>query len=131
MHKRARLQRGVAALLMTLQLGGCTYWRVESTPTTAVVERHQPAVVRVQYAAGPRQIVYHPAIRGDSLFGTGSAESERHDRAFALTSVRQVETHHVSAERTAALVMGIGAVAFLAAMIGLSRMQGCCENWGQ
>jgi hypothetical protein len=124
MHQRAMLQRGVAALLMTLQLGGCTYWRVESLPPTVVVERHQPAVVRVQSGDGPRQVVYRPEIRRDSLVGTRSYESKRQDRAFALAGVTQVETHHVSADRTAALVMGIGAVAFAAIMIALSGMQG-------
>ena len=131
MHKRATLQRGVAAFLMTLQLGGCTYWRVESAPLTTVVEQHQPGVVRVQYGDGPRQVVYRPAIRGDSLVGARSYESRRHDRAFALTGLKQVETHHVSGDRTAALVLGIGAVAFAAIMIGLSQMQGPFDNWGQ
>ena len=131
MPKRAKLQSGVAGLLMTLQLGACTYWRVESLPPTAVIERHQPAVVRVQSAVGPRQVVYRPEIRGDSLVGTRSYESRRQDRAFALTGVTQVETHHVSGDRTALLVMGIGAAVFAAFMIALSGMQGPFDNWGQ
>ena len=131
MQKRALLRRGVAALLMTLQLAGCTYWRLESLPPTAVIERQQPDVIRLQHGAGRRQLLYAPVIRGDSVIGGRSYDSRRQDGAVALAGVTGLETHHVSPGRTAALVMGIGAVAFVAAIIGLSRMQGTFDNWGQ
>jgi len=123
MHKRAMLQRGVATLLMTVQLSGCTFWQVESLSPVAVVER-QPESIRVQFGDERRQVLYKPAIRGDSLVGSRSYDSKRHDRAFALTGVTKVETHHFSANRTVALVLGIAAIGFAAAMIGMSTMQG-------
>lgn len=130
MHKRAMLHRGVAGLLMIVQLSGCTVWQVEPVSPVAVVER-QPEYIRVQFRAEQRQVLYEPEIRGDSLLGSRSSDSERHDRAFALTGVTQVETHHVSAGRTVALLMGIGAIGFAAFYIGMSRMQGPFDNWGQ
>jgi len=130
MHKRAMLHRGVAVLLMTVQLSGCTVWQVESLSPAAVVER-RPENIRVQFDDERRQVLYKPEIRGDSLVGSRSYESNRHDRAFALTGVTQVETHHVSANRTVGLVLGIGAIGFAAFMIGMSSMQGPFDNWGQ
>jgi len=116
--------KAVAALLMTVQLAGCTYWKVETVSPVALIENHQPDVLRVQSGDGRRQLLYEPAIRGDSLVGTSSYDSKRQNRSVALAGVTRVETHHVSANRTVAMIMGIAAVVAAAGLIAVSQMQG-------
>ena len=130
MHERAMLQRGVAVVLMAVQLSGCTVWQVETLSPVAVVER-RPESVRVQFGDARSHVLYKPEIRGDSLVGSRSYDSKRHDRAFALAGVTRVETHHVSANRTVGLVLGIAAIGSVVAMIAMSTMQGPFDNWGQ
>lgn len=125
------MQRALAAFLMSVQLVGCTYWKIEALPPAALIEHQQPSVVRVNDVDGRRQLLYQPGIRGDSLVGSRNYDSNRRDRAVPVAGVTQLETHHVSANRTVGLLMGIGAVVGAALLIAVAGMQGPFDNWGQ
>ena len=123
------LRRSVALLLMAGHVSACTGWRVESLSPAEVVEQQRPSEMWVQDDDGRREVLYQPEVRGDSLVGRRDWSAEHPDRSLALTNVKVVATRHVSAGRTAALVLGIGAI--VAVMVGLSRVQGPFDNWGQ
>jgi len=130
MSRHRMVQRNVAViLLMTGQLGGCTGWRLESLSPAEVVEQQQPGEIRVQQSDGRREVLFQPAVRGDNLLGRRDWNSKRPDRALALTDVREVATRHVSAGRTAGLVLGIGAI--VGVIVALASFQGpfdnCCQ----
>ena len=129
MSKYSLLQRSVAVMLMTGQLSGCTGWHVERLSPAEVVERQQPSTIRVESGDGRREVLYEPEVRGDSLIGRRDWSDKQHNRALALTDVKQVATRRVSAGRTAGLVLGIGAI--VGVVVGLSSMQGPFDNWGQ
>jgi hypothetical protein len=123
------LQRSVAVLLITGQLIGCTGWHVESLSPAEVVERQQPNEIRVQHGDGRREVLYQPEVRGDSLLGRQDPSAAHHDRGLALTDVKVVATRHVSAGRTAGLLLGIGVM--VGVLVAVSTMQGPFDNWGQ
>lgn len=124
MSKRQLLQRGAALMLMTVQLSGCTYWQVKNLPPADVIDRHRPAEIRVQHADGGHEVLYEPAIRGDTLVGYRSWSATKQDRALALTDVTTVATRRVSAGRTARLVLGVSIVGgIVAALVGMHNMK--------
>ena len=110
MVQRGFLQRSVAVILLSGQLSGCMGWRAEHLSPADVVERQRPGAVRVQYADGYREVLYDPEVRGDSLVGRGDWSAKQRDRARALTDVREVATRHISASRTAALLLVLGTI---------------------
>src|SRR5689334_12223563 len=119
----------LAIIMMSGQLSACTGWRVEDlSPADVIAERH-PGELRVQRRDGRSEVLYSPAVNGDSLVGRRSWSSKQPDRALALADVTGVATHRISAGRTAALVVGVGAV--VGVVVALGSMQGTFDNWGQ
>jgi len=116
MYKRAFLSRGLAVILMSGQISGCTAWRVEPLSPADVVERQQPSEVRVQHADGRREVLYKPEVRGDSLLGRRDWRAKHPNRTLMLSDVREVATPHVSGGRTAALVLVVGVVGVIVAL---------------
>lgn len=115
MSRSVILRRPVAALLLVLQLAGCTSWHVETLPPAELIARKHPSRLRVEESNGKRVTVYRPEVQGDSVVGRTSADSKR-SRAVSLDSVRSVSTGHLNAGRTILLVLGVPAVADLAAI---------------
>ncbi len=129
MSKSQWLQRSVAVIVMSGQLSSCTGWRVESLSPVDVIEDQHPGEIRVQRGDGRSEVLYRPEVNGDSLVGRRDWSAKQPDRAVPLTDVKGVATRHVSVGRTAALVLGIGAL--VGVFIGLGSMQGPLDNWGQ
>lgn len=122
--------RVVAVVLIACQLTtACTTWRLETLSPSDVITQRQPDVVRVDRADGRREVWYGPAIHGDSLVGWWDTSRKQRDRALPLTDIRQVSTSHTSASKTALVLLPVAAL--VAIGIGLSRMQGPLDNWGQ
>ena len=130
MCKRAFLSWCLAVMLMSSYLSGCTGWRVESLSPAEVVERQQPSEVRVQYGDGRREVLYGPEVRGDSLLGRRDSSATQPDRRLMLSDVRHVATRHISAGRTAGLVLGIGIVGVIVALQNLHLDLGGLGNIG-
>ena len=128
MCKRAMLSRSVAVILMIGQFSGCTGWRVEPLSPAAAVERQRPSEVRVQLGDGRREVLYHPEVRGDSLLGHRDWSAQQPDRALALTDVKVLETNHISGGRTAALVLGVGAI--VGVIVAVQNIHFNLGNWG-
>ncbi len=129
MPKSQWLQRSIAVIVMSGQLGGCTAWRVETLSPAELIDQRHPGEIRVQRGDGRSEVLYSPEVDGDSLLGRGNWDAKQSDRAMALSDVKGVATRHVSAGRTVALVAGLGAV--VGVLIGVASMQGPLDNWGQ
>jgi hypothetical protein len=119
------------ALVLGLQLGGCTTWRLEGVAPAELIARDHPAKIRVR---GPRQrpeVLYRPEIRGDTLVGRHRAHARTPDRSIALTEVTSVATSHVNAGKTVGLGLGHVAVLGGALLIAVSTIDGPFDNLGQ
>ena len=116
MCRRGIVSRGLAVILMSGQVSGCTGWRVEALSPADVVERQQPSEVRVQHADGRREVLYEPEVRGDSLLGRRDPRAKHPDRTLMLSDVREVATPHISGVRTAVLVLGVTIVGVIVAL---------------
>jgi hypothetical protein len=102
------LQRVIAIVLMAGQLSACTSWRPEGLSPAEVIRTERPTALRVERQDGHREVLYQPDVQGDSLLGRHAEGDKMSNRALALMDVKQVATRHVSASRTAALVLGMG-----------------------
>ena len=124
------LKRPVAAVLVVLQLSGCTSWNVETLPPAELISQKHPDRLRVEQLDGKRVMIYGPEVQGDSLRGRPSASSKG-SRAVTLASVSSVSTWHFSAGKTLGLTLGVVAVAAAAALIALASwdgpLGGCCQ----
>jgi len=123
------VHRSVASVVVAALLSGCTSWRVETPPPAALVGNGHPAEIRVEYSDGRSEVLYQPEVRGDSLIGKSSESARRVDRTVALTDVRRVATRHINAAGTTALLVGLGAIVGI--FVGISKIQGPFDNWGQ
>ncbi|HET9039483.1 MAG TPA: hypothetical protein VFN40_04900 [Gemmatimonadales bacterium] len=119
------VRQPAAALLLCLQLGNCSSWRVETAPAAELIAKEQPATVRITRSNGQRQVLHQPAVQGDSLVGSHAAGMADRDRAVALADVTAVATRHRDAGKT--LLLGIGIAAVLGGVIAFSvGMSDCC-----
>jgi hypothetical protein len=112
-HSSAVCRRCIAPLLLvTLQGTACQAWHTEDVAPQTVLATHQPTQLRVTRTNGQQFVLQHPVIRGDTLEGVwqlggyGTSTPMR----VALTDVRQVATRGFSSDRTAVLVIVLGAV---------------------
>ena len=103
------LQR-VIGVLLGLQVGACAGWRPETLSPADVIRTEHPAQVRLELSDGRHEVLYRPALQGDSLLGRRAEHDTMSTRALSLTEIREMATRHVSAGRTVALVVGIGAI---------------------
>src|SRR5206468_13064828 len=78
------VQRSVASIVVAALLSGCTSWRVATPSPAAFVGSGHPAEIRVEYGDGSSEILYDPAVRGDSVFGKSSESARDANRAIAL-----------------------------------------------
>jgi len=129
MPKSQWLQRSIAVIVMSGQLGGCTGWRVETLSPADLIDQQHPGEIRVQRGDGRSEVLYRPEVNGDSLLGRRNWDAKQSDRAMALSDVKGLATRHVSVGRTVAVVAGLGAV--VGVLIGVASMQGPLDNWGQ
>src|SRR5437879_12765108 len=83
MFKRGWFERGVAVMLVSAQLSACSSWHVETVSPAEVVEDRQPAAIRVQHRDRRSEVLYLPAIRGDSLLGRREWNAKQLERAVA------------------------------------------------
>jgi hypothetical protein len=88
-----------------------------------------PQEIRVERSNGNSETLYTPEVRGDSLVGRRALDARRIDRSIALVDVRHIATRHINAARTTALLVGLGAVVGI--FVGISKIQGPFDNWGQ
>jgi len=123
MSRQLSLRRPVAALLLVLQLAGCTTWHVETLPPAEVIAQRHPDRLRVEGADGKRQMFYGPEVQGDSLRGREWPASTG-SRSVPLDRVRSVSTSRVSAGRTIGLVLGVPATVVLGLFIALAASCG-------
>ncbi|HEY7192386.1 MAG TPA: hypothetical protein VH439_01495 [Gemmatimonadales bacterium] len=110
-------QRVIAIVLLAGQLSACTSWRPEGLLPAEVIRTARPTALRVERQDGHREVFYHPHVQGDSLLGRAYNMS---NRALALMDVKQVATRHVSASRTAGLVLGMGL------LVAIVAGESCC-----
>jgi hypothetical protein len=100
-----------SAVLVTTWLSACTGWQAQSVAPERVLQDSQfvRRGVRVTTLDGRRLEIAHPALRADTLTGTGDTAAV----AIPLGQVRKLDVRRPSASRTAALVGGslVGAAA--------------------
>lgn len=116
MCRRGIVSWGIAVILMSGPVSGCTGWRVEDLSPADVVERQQPSELRVEHADGRHEVLYAPEVRGDSLLGRRDSRGRHPDRMLMLSDVREVATPHTSGGRTAVLVLGLTIVGVIVAL---------------
>ena len=119
------VRQSAAAVLLVLQLGGCSSWRVESASPPELIAKEQPAKIQITRSNGQRQVLHQPAVQGDSLVGSHAAGMAERDRAVALGDVTAVATRRRDPGKTLLLGVGIGSV--VAGLIAFSvGMSDCC-----
>lgn len=118
MQHRARAL--LSMLVLVSYLNACSRWQVQAAPTTSVLTKHPGKDVRVTTAEGQRIKLQKPTIIGDTVVGRRDTTTV----AIPLQSVREVAVRRTDVARTALLIVGIGAVAFVAAGL-ISCADGC------
>lgn len=90
----------------------------------------KPDRVRVTLPGGRATELRAPFVRGDSLAGAVVRPEEREgtEEVVSLTEVQKLEAWEGDALKTAGLVVGIGAVTFLA-LGALASSSGCCLDY--
>jgi hypothetical protein len=126
-----RVAKVLLALWLSLNLAGCTSWRLESMGASEIIILKHPDRIRVQGSHLSRQVLYWPEVHGDSLIGRHRQNTTQPDRAVALADVASVATSHRDAGKTTGLVLGIVAALGTAALIAAASMDGPLDNWGQ
>lgn len=121
----------LVAIWLSLDLAGCTSWRLETVGSREVIALKHPDRVRVQGPHLNREVLYWPEVHGDSLIGRQRPTTGRPDRAMALADVASVATSHLDAAKTSGLALGIVAALGTAALIATAGIDGPFENWGQ
>jgi hypothetical protein len=104
-----------ASLILTVWVGlgptGCRVWTTASPLPTAANGLHgEPKLVRLTLNDGRVMNLRNPAIRNDSINGV---IEDGGTIAFPLGQVRQLDRPQFNKGRTVALVIGIGAAAFV------------------
>jgi hypothetical protein len=112
---------------LTLQLGACTSWHIQSAPPVDVLTQQHPSRVRVTRANGERVVVYAPHPVGDSVEGFAAAP-----RVFrpgdsiriALPEVEALATRQFSWGRS--LALGAGGLVVGTVLVVLVECQTGC-----
>jgi len=106
--------RGRTVLIAYLSCTACTSWRMNTLSPQAVVESH-PRALRVTRTDSSQVILNDPSLQGDSIVGI----SPRHMHVgVPLDSIATTHTRRTSAVKTVFAVIGVGAAAFAALVIG-------------
>ena len=106
-------------VLFSYVLVSCTTWKDPGWPVVETVREKQPSEVHVTLRDGRSMAIREPRVEGDSLIGVSGRPPDAVRTAFATSDVTRVEVNELSGSRTALLVLGIGAAAFLVLLIGL------------
>lgn len=142
---RARTKMMAFPIWLVASAGACTSWQTQEVPPEQLIAERHPSEVRVTLQDGRQQDLSAPFMLGDTLAGTaGSTEkgprAEGNSAAFgqqgtsgADTGVRvlipttdlvRIQTNHVSAGKTAGLVIGMAVV--VAGLLAAAETHG---NW--
>ena len=93
---------------LTLHLGACTAWHVESSPLADVLAQRHPSRVRVTRTDSLRVVVYAPRLVGDTLEGLAAEprafQSTPDSVRLRIPEIKQVATRRFSWERSIAAV---------------------------
>ena len=109
--------RVIHVLCLLIVLNGCVAWHTPEMAPGAVLEKHQPSVVRVTRQDQSRFFLYKPVMDGDSLRG-------RVRKGEAVIPLSDVQSLAVTQTQAAATVFGIVVVAGLVGvLIMLSTVQ--------
>ena len=126
---RLRQHRWPLVAWLTLHLGACTSWHVESAPLADVLAEEHPSRVRVTRTDSARVLVYAPQLVGDTLEGLATEP-----RAFQPTpdsvrlrvpEIRQVATRQFSWWRSVAAVAAGLVVGTAVAIVFECQTQTC------
>lgn len=120
-------------LLLVWPVSACTSWRSLPSLQTGLGESVER--VRVLTPTGRDLVVWHPKVRGDSLFGA-SARDRKDSADVRLGNLQTLQIRRFSAGRTILLVtvVGVGVVvvtgAIVAASMGDMGMDWGGTSWG-
>jgi hypothetical protein len=119
MHPAARssLRRATCVALLLTQLSACMTWRPVPGALGQQVGAEPISRARLRLRSGGELSLEDVRIRNDSV--VGYSVSSREWRAFPVGNVTSIDRRGLSAGRTAAVVVGTGAVAYLV-MYGLA-----------
>lgn len=131
MRQRRVRRNALLALCLSLELTGCTSWRLENVGPAEVIVRDHPAKIRVRGPHMSQVVLYWPEVHGDSLLGRHRGNARVPDRFVALADVASVATSHVDAGKTAAIGLGIVAALGITALIAAASIDGPFDNWGR
>ncbi len=106
--------RGRAVLIAYLSCTACTSWRLNALSPQAVVESH-PRALMVTRTDSSQVILNDPGLQGDSIVGITPRQTRT---GVPLDSVATTHTRRTSAVKTVFAVIGVGAAAFAALVIG-------------
>lgn len=109
------LRNGLSLLLITALLtSSCRVWSVTNATPAEYLRGHQPNAVRVHRHGGPQVVLLEPELMGDSLRGYAETTGRP---SIALSDIDSIAVRRTSWGRTVALVGGVGAAIFLAALL--------------
>jgi hypothetical protein len=97
----------IAVFAMTTTTGCNTMRPMKLDESSEAASR--PESIEVMTRRGVHAVLYAPAVRGDSLHGWYDAEKTR-SASYGIDEIATAEVRQLSAGRTAALVVGGGAV---------------------
>jgi hypothetical protein len=96
----------------------CTFGCYQSQPVTLNVNPDRsarPAAIEVVTRIGTRRVIFHPEVRGDSLYGQFEGISRKPAR-YALSDIESARTVQVLSRRTGVIVL-VWSVAMLSLLI--------------
>jgi len=110
MHRAApALRHAICAALLLTQLAGCMTWRPLPGTLDQQVGAEPIPKARLRLRSGGEFSLEDVKVRSDSVLGYSAGSHEWH--AFPVGNVASIERRGISAGRTAAVVVGVAAVA--------------------
>lgn len=115
--RSSQCRRTIGLLLIAACGSGCYVWRTQPVAPAQIMADRQTSKLRITRNDGSQVILEQPTMRGDTLLGIVRGNRSTADEVrIPLSDVREVAKEHLSARRTAALVAGVAAGAFVAAV---------------
>lgn len=117
-HLRPRL---LAALLLSLPVGGCATWRSYDAGPGLSAGQSLPYYLRATREDSSRMVLTAPFVQADTLYGRSDGDRV----GVPVAEIIHLERQRVHAGRTAAVVVGVPAVALGVSYVILCGINSC------
>lgn len=121
MPARRLCPRLLAALVLSLPVGGCATWRSYDAGPGLIAGQSLPFYLRATREDSSRMVLTAPFVQADTLYGRSDGDKV----GVPVVEIVHLERQRVHAGRTAAVVVGVPAVALGVTYVILCGVNSC------